>query len=382
MITRQIEPTIRRFASEYPVVTVMGPRQAGKSTLVRTLFPDYAYANLEDGETRELARHDAKAFFSLYPAPLVIDEVQLVPELLSQVQLHVDRDRSRNGQFILTGSHQSALASAISQSLAGRTAIADMMPLAVAELPAADRALGTDEILLRGFMPELIATGKNPVDFYRFYYRTYVERDVNAQINLRHRSLFDKFMRLMAGRVGQLLNLSSLSGEVGVSSTTLEAWLSVLEASFVVFRLQPHFANVSKRLVKTPKVYFHETGLLCHLLGIESAQQLSRDPLRGNVFENMVVAEQFKRQANAGREPALNFLRTSSGFEIDLLVKEAGVLTPVEIKSAMTFSPTLVRGLAAYRRDWNAAAQPELIYDGRTLTTGTGIRCLNFRESD
>lgn len=382
MIKRNIEPLVSRYASEYPAVTVLGPRQAGKSTTVRALFPAHSYANLEVRETRLLAENDARAFFSMYPPPVIIDEVQIVPDLLGEVQAMIDEDRRANGCFILTGSHQSALSSAVSQTLAGRTAIVDMMPLAMDELPKADLFLGTDGLMLRGFMPEIVAERKNPAEFYRFYYRTYVERDIARFVNLRHKSRFEKFMVLLAGRVGQLLNLSSLAGDVGVSSTTLEEWLSVLEASFICFRLRPFFSNVSKRMVKTPKVYFHETGLACHLLGISTPAQLMRDPLRGSLFENMVVAEAFRQRTNAGKEPDIHFLRTSKGFEIDLAAEiPDGGTELCEIKSAMSFSPALTANLDTFLDKWNdGKARATLVYDGKTFTTGRGIRCVNFRE--
>ena len=381
MIERDISTTLKRFAASYPAVTVLGPRQAGKSTLVKALFPTYSYANLEDHEARALARDDAKAFFSIYPPPVILDEIQTTPELLSQVQVLIDEERQACGRFILTGSHQSALSSAIAQSLAGRTAIADMMPLSLRELPAAERRQGTDALMLRGFMPEVVAEHKNPDEFYRFYYRTYIERDINNFITLRHKAHFDKFMTLLAGRVGQLLNLSSLAGEVGVPSQTLEEWLSVLEASYICFRLRPYFANISKRLVKTPKLYFYETGLVCHLLGLKTEQQLMRDPLRGNLFENMVVSEAFKQSANRGEMPECNFLRTAKGFEIDLVHKtQAGQMEACEIKSAMSYHRSLVENLEKYQAQWDGASTPTLVYDGRDFVTGKGIRCVNFRR--
>ena len=381
MIPRKIAATVTRYASTYPAVTILGPRQSGKSTLVKALFPSHSYANLEFAEVRELAENDRTAFFSLYPPPVTIDEVQTVPGLLSHVQALIDEDRKANGRFILTGSHQSALSSALSQSLAGRTAIAELMPLSLRELSQSDRRQPTDTLMFRGFMPEIVAEGKAPDEFYRFYYRTYVERDINAFVNLRNRSRFEKFMTLLAGRVGQLLNLSSLSAEVGVSSTTLEEWLSVLEASYVCYRLRPWFANVSKRMVKTPKLYFYETGLVCRLLGIGNPEQLARDPLRGNIFENMVVGERLKQIANEGGSPELSFLRTAKGFEIDLLERdEAGRMRAYEIKSAMSYHRSLVGNLEEYIGKWNAEARATLIYDGRNMTTGGGIRCVNFRD--
>lgn len=381
MIERAIASTISRYASSYPAVTILGPRQTGKTTLAKTMFPSYAYANLEIREVHELAENDARAFFSLYKPPLIIDEVQKVPDILSEVQARIDDNRKSCGQFILTGSHQSALSSAISKSLAGRTAIADMLPISFRELPQKDRELSTDELMIRGFLPEIVADGKPPEEFYRFYYRTYIERDVSDLVNLRNKSRFEKFIVLLAGRIGQLLNLSSLSAEVGVSSTTLEEWLSTLEASYICFRLRPYFANVGKRMVKTPKLYFYETGLVCHLLGIRTSEQLMRDPLRGNVFENMLVSERIKQICNAGKSPDIHFLRTAKGFEIDLLEREDnGTFHAYEIKSSMSYHHTLVENLEAYVAQYQKDASATLVYDGRNMATGHGIECVNFRD--
>lgn len=381
MIERAIASTIARYASSYPAVTILGPRQTGKTTLAKMLFPTYSYANLEVREVRELAENDARAFFSIYPPPVIIDEVQTVPDILSEVQALIDCNRKTCGQFILTGSRQSALSSAISKSLAGRTAIADMLPISFCELASKDRKLPTDELMIRGFLPEIIADGKPPEEFYRFYYRTYVERDISDFVNHRNKSRFEKFMVLLAGRIGQLLNISSLSAEVGVSSTTLEEWLSVLEASYICFRLRPYFANVGKRMVKTPKLYFYETGLVCHLLGIKTREQLMHDPLRGNVFENMIVGERIKQISNAGKSLDLHFLRTAKGFEVDLIERgDDGTFCAYEIKSSMSYHRTLVENLETYVEQWQSGACATLVYDGRNLTVGRGIECVNFRD--
>ena len=381
MLKRAISPVVARYAASWPAVTILGPRQAGKTTLAKALFPTYSYANLEAREARELAAHDMHAFFSLYPPPVIIDEVQTVPDILSQIQVRIDENRKACGQFILTGSHQSALSSAIAKSLAGRTAIVDMLPLSFAELSSKDRKLPTDELMIRGFMPEIVAEGKAPDEFYRFYYRTYIERDISDFVNLRNKSRFEKFMVLLAGRTGQLLNLSSLAAEVGISSTTLEGWLSLLEASYVCFRLRPYFANIGKRMVKTPKLYFYETGLVCHLLGIKTPEQLMHDPLRGNVFENMVVSERIKQLCHCGQKPELYFLRTAKGFEIDLLEKDdAGKFAVSEIKSAMSWHRSLIENLETYLAQWPGESRATLVYDGKKMTTGSGISCLNFRH--
>ena len=337
MITRIIEDTIKKSVSQVPVVTILGPRQAGKTTLVKKIFPDYTYVNLEDRATRELAENDYIGFFKKYSEPMIIDEVQRVPELLSAIQVKVDEDRRKNGRFILTGSHQPRLREAVAQSLAGRTTTHTLLPLSLEEISKSGKLEDLDDNMIRGFMPELyIDNARDPDVYYRDYLDTYIEKDVRQMIAVKDLNAFLRFLTLLAGRVGQVVNLSGLSGEVGVSSTTLGEWLSVLEDSFVVFRLQPYFSNISKRIVKSPKVYFTEPGLAAYLLGIESARQASRDPLRGNLFENIVVLEAMKTRLNDNKEPNLFYVRTEKGVEIDMILKKEGMLFPFEIKSSMT----------------------------------------------
>ncbi len=371
---------LTRTMAEYPVVTLTGPRQAGKTTLAKWCFPHFSYASLEDPEIRLLAESDPRSFFKKYPEPLIIDEVQRVPSITSSVQIIVDEDRKRNGRFLLTGSHQPELHMTISQSLAGRTAIMNLMPLSVNEVMAHNGSIDTDTLILRGFMPEVHDTGKNATTYYRNYFRTYVERDLRQLAQIRNLAAFERFMTLLAGRVGQVVNLSGLSGETGVSSSTLAEWLSVLEASFLVFRLQPYFSNISKRTVKSPKIYFTEVGLATYLLGIESELHVSRDPLRGNLFENMVVADAMKCRMNRGKDPRLFFLRTEKGFEIDLIIQKGRALTPVEIKSAATFNPKFIAGVKRFRANEPVATSPMLIYDGENYTERDGVKCINFRE--
>jgi len=364
----------------YPVVTLTGPRQAGKTTLAKRCFPDFSYATLEDPSIRNLAETDPKAFFKKYPEPLIIDEVQRVPDITSSIQVIVDEDRKRKGRFLLTGSHQPGLHMAISQSLAGRTAVMHLMPLSVHEVLSHNPGISTDELILRGFMPELHDEEKNATSYYRNYFRTYVERDLRQLAQIRNLAAFERFMILLAGRVGQIVNLSGLSGETGVSSTTLAEWLSVLEASFLVFRLQPHFSNISKRTVKSPKIYFTEVGLAAYLLGLESELHVSRDPLRGNLFENMIVSDVMKSRLNRGKDPRIFFLRTEKGFEIDLIVQEGRSLRPMEIKSAATFNAAFVDSLRRFCESEPESASPVLVYDGESYPERSGVKCINFRE--
>lgn len=380
MIKRKLASCVLKAATQYPSVTLFGPRQSGKTTLARELFPKYAYANLEHLETRRMATDDPEAFFRRFKPPVVIDEVQRVPELTSQIQVMIDADRRSPGRFILTGSHQPLLAEAVSQSLAGRTSLLTLYPPSLEELGELGRGLSTDELIWRGFMPELHVTGIDPYDYYRNYFQTYVERDVRRIVNVKDVSLFERFVRLLAGRVGQLVNNAGLAGEVGVSAMTIASWMSVLEASFIVFRLQPFFTNRSKRLVKTPKVYFAEPGLAAYLLHLETPEQVAHDPLRGALFENLVVMESVKSRTNVGREPGFHFLRTESGFEIDLVSERGRELDIAEIKSAMTFHDDFAKNLRAFRRDDARVRSASVVYDGTDYDLSDGVRVRNLRS--
>lgn len=382
MIKRKIDSFFRKALAEYPVVTIFGPRQSGKTTLAKTVCPEFEYVTLEDRETRDLAKEDYKAFFARHRRPMIIDEIQRVPEIVSDVQVEVDGNRERNGQFILTGSQQPELAAAVDESLAGRTSVLDLLPLSLSEIGDVARDMSTDALLLRGFMPELYRTRKNPTDYYRNYLRTYLERDVRRLVNVKDLIQFERFVALLAGRVGQVVNFSSLANETGVSSTTISTWMSVLEASFLIYRLPSHHTNVAKRVVKSPKVYFSEVGLAAYLLGLEDESQVMRDPLRGQLFENLVVMEIRKGFANRGRDPRIAMYRTEKGFEIDLVVKSGTKVRPVEIKSAMTFNGKLVTNLQKYMADDPSAERPLLVYDGAPVAEfgPQKVSAVNFRD--
>ena len=380
MIERHLASILRQSADEYPAVTLFGPRQSGKTTLVKECFPDHVYANLEHPGTRELAATDPDGFFRRFPPPVILDEIQRVPALLSQVQVLIDERRAETGRFVLTGSHQTKLSEAVSQSLAGRTAVHVLYPPSLDELGSAAKSLATDELLIRGFMPELHARKTRPVPWYRNYVQTYLERDVRQLVNVKDLDLFERFLVLLAGRVGSLLNASDLAGEVGVSAPTISGWISALEASFLVFRLRSWHGKLAKRMVKTPKIYFAEPGLAASLLGLESAQQVLHDPLRGSLFENLVVVEALKQRANAGLPPDLWFLRTSDGFEIDLLRSSARQLRPIEIKSAVTWRDALARNVRAFVKEDPSAFEPTVVYDGDDLDLSSGIAVRNVRS--
>lgn len=363
MIPRKMAAALRIAAEEYPVVTLTGPRQAGKTTLVRAVFPEHSYCNLEDPEVRRLASEDPKQFFHLHEAPLILDEIQRVPELLSWIQVRVDEGKTK-GAFILTGSHQLRLHEAVTQSLAGRTALLRLLPLSIAELEAAGVAFGKNELLYKGCLPRIYDDALDPTRAYANYFRTYVERDVRQLMELRNQQLFETFLRLLAGRVGQPVNLSALGGEVGVSGTTLKHWLSILEASFIIFRLGPYYRNFGKRMVKSPKIYFTEPGLATWLLGIESASEAARDPLHGNLFENLVVAEAFKARLNAGREPRLYFWQDSHRNEVDLVYEQQRKLIPIEIKSSMTWHRELAGNIVKFQNAVPDAKAGIVLYAG------------------
>ena len=385
MIDRTLTKGMLALVSQVPVITLLGPRQSGKTTLVRNLFPDYNYANLEDPKTRELARTDYEGFFARYKEPLIIDEVQRVPDILSAIQVRVDADREKNGRFILTGSHQPLLRQNVAQSLAGRTSLMTLMPLSMKEILNNSEVFDisdTDSLLLRGFMPELYReNSRKPHIYYRDYLETYVERDLRGLLEVKNLDTFLRFLTLLAGRTGQIVNFSSMSGEVGVSSTTLREWLSVLEASFVVFLLKPYFSNLSKQQVKSPKVYFSEVGLASYLIGLESAAQVSRDPLRGQLFENLVVAEALKARLNAGEEPNLFFVRTSKGVEVDMVLKKEGMLYPFEIKSSMTPNSDFSRHLASFCKAEETAADPAVIYAGEEYPSFYGTQYIHYSHT-
>jgi len=382
MISRRINAELQILITEYPVVTILGPRQAGKTTLAQQGLEGYDYANLEHPETRQFAIDDPKAFLAQFKGKVVLDEIQRVPQLLSYIQTIVD-DQKREGQFVLTGSHQLALQEAISQSLAGRAAILNLYPLSIAELQQAGIEYETaHEYIYQGFLPRIYDQHQRPTQAYSNYYRTYVERDVRQLINLKDVSLFEKFMRLLAGRAGQLFDYSSMANDVGVSSKTIKQWLSILEASFVVFKLSPYFENFGKRVIKAPKYYFVDTGLLAYLLGIEKASQVARDPLIGQMFENLVVMECVKARTNQGRLPGLYFYRDSNGNEADILFQDGRDLVAIEIKSSSTYQSGFLKALKKIMSLSPDFSRGMLVYAGDDMTFSDGISALNFKRCE
>lgn len=381
MIERSIQQLLHNLSATYPVVTITGPRQAGKTTLAKMTFPGYNYCNLEHPEIRILAQQDPKSFMLQYPAPVIIDEIQRVPELLSYIQVDVD-SKKRNGDYILTGSQQFNLHASVSQSLAGRTALLALLPFSLQELSFYEKSgINRDKVLFKGFLPRIYDQNQEPVMAYRNYLQTYIERDIRQLINIKDIHVFETFLKLLAGRVGQLVNYNSLASDTGVSAVTIANWLSALEASFIVFRLNPYFENLGKRVIKSPKIYFTEPGLACYLLGIEDVSQVGRDPLLGNLFENMVVMEAVKARYNKGLDANLYFFRDSNHYEIDLLWKKDGSLFPVEIKSALTWNESFTKNINRFKKGISTKNKGCVVYGGElNFTTRDDVMVTGFDQ--
>ena len=344
MIQRQIAGRLTKLFRQYPFVTVTGPRQSGKTTLCRSTFAEAAYASLESPDDRAYADGDPRGFLQRLGTPAIIDEIQHVPALLSYLQVIADED-GRNSLYVLTGSENFKLSEAVGQSLAGRTALLRLLPFSLEESRRAGASEVFADIAFNGFYPRIADQGLEPRQALGDYFETYVERDVRRMGGIGDLSAFRRFVALCAGRVGQILNLSSLSGDAGVSHTTIRGWLTLLERSYIAFLLPPYAANIRKRLVKSPKLYFYDVGLASYLLGIESPGQVATHPLRGSLFENIVVAEAVKHCYNRGREPRLSFFRDSRGLECDLFYETGRGINGIEAKSGVTIASDLTRSL-------------------------------------
>jgi len=345
MIPRAAHPLLDELRAGYPIITLTGPRQSGKTTLARAAFPHKPYVSLEIPEEREFARSDPRGFLARFAEGAIIDEVQHVPELLSWIQTEVDAVGAM-GRYVLTGSQNFSLLANISQSLAGRSALVQLLPLSIAELAAAGRLPDDlDAALLRGGYPALHARSLTPARWLGDYALTYIERDVRQINRIHDLALFQRFVKLCAGRTGQLLNLTNLAQECGVAPNTARAWLTVLEASYLVFLLPPYHRNFNKRVVKTPKLYFVDAALAAAQMGIATAQQLAVHPLRGALFETFIVSEYLKARYNAGWPSNLYFWRDNVGLEVDLVLEEATGLRPIEIKSGATVTDDMSRTL-------------------------------------
>ena len=375
MINRAVESKLLRLARQYPVVTVTGPRQSGKTTLSRKCFPEHLYLNLESPDTREYARKDPRGFLSRSKA-IIVDEIQRVPDLVSYVQGLVD-ESGGPGRFILTGGHQFGLTDVVSQSLAGRTALVTLLPFSMREL---GETSSYEDLIYRGFYPRIIDRKLDPTEALSFYVDTYVQRDLREIKEIRNLSRFEDFLRLCAASVGRMLNMSRMANDVGVDSNTVKAWISVLEASYVICLLRPHYRNFRKRIVKTPKLYFCDVGLASYLLDIKAVEHVKSHPLRGMLFENLVVAEKIKRKFNNIERQSLYFFRDNTGNEVDLLEEEGSNVVSYEIKMAKTLDSSQFKGLNFYRKLNPENSRSVLVYAGSEKTTRYGHECLPFRH--
>ena len=378
---REMETELKELARGYPIVTVIGPRQSGKTTIVQHAFPEKKYANLEFPDIRAMASEDPRGFLKQFPDGAILDEIQRTPELLSYIQPLVD-EKDQKGMFILTGSHQLELQEAISQSLAGRTALLTLLPLNLDELEAAGFDLSIDEWILKGGYPRIYKDHLDPSKAYRSYFQTYVERDLRQLIQVKDLMQFERFVQILAGRIGQILNMEEIGGEVGLSSHTVKQWISILEASFIVFRLPPYFENFGKRVIKSPKLYFNDVGLAAFLLGIQNEIQLSRDPLRGHLFENAILIELKKYRLNRGLDPSLFYYRDIQKNEIDVIYKKGHELVPIEIKSSMTYRSEFSEKLRYFQSIVQGRApQAFLIYAGEAEVRIHTTQVLNYKQS-
>ncbi len=394
MIRRHLGFVLQRVAARYPIVTVTGPRQSGKTTLVRSVFNEYRYISLEDPDERHFAQEDPRGFLDQFSGPVILDEVQNTPYLFSYIQSRVDLAPDV-GQLILSGSQNFLLMRQVSQSLAGRAFIAHLLPFTLGELHGrpvrADDSISTSlprtepfpgewtEIAHCGFYPRIHDHQLPPREWLAQYFQTYLQRDVRSLAQVGDLEAFRRFVLLCAGRAGQLLNLSALGNDAGISHETARRWLSMLETSFIVYRLQPHHQNFRKRLIKSPKLYFVDTGLLCYLLRIEDAEHLHSHAMRGAVFENMVIGEFLKSGLHAGREPELSFWRDSKGHEIDLIVTSGAATTPIEIKSGSTIASDFFKGLE-YWRGLSGNDDGLLVHGGDSNAKRRGFTVRSWRQ--
>jgi len=379
MIKRDIAYKVLEFSKQYPVITITGPRQSGKTTLSKMLFKDYQYVSLENLDNREFAENDPVGFLDLYSSGVIIDEIQRVPDLTSYIQTIVDKNNTP-GMFVLTGSQQFELMDKLSQSLAGRTAIIRLLPFSLSEVYKKNDNLNLDSVLSTGFYPRIFDKGLDPYNAMEFYVNTYIERDLRRLINIKDLSKFQTFLKLCAGRTGQILNMSSLSNECGVSHNTVSGWLTILEASYLIKRVKPFYKNFNKRLVKAPKLFFIDTGLVCYLLGINSPQHLQMHPLRGAVFETFVFSELLKSNFNRAMPDNIYYFRDRKGHEVDLILDNGVNITGIEVKSGKTISSSFFKNLKYLSDISDISIKNRLIYGGNKNYIRENVEIVSWRN--
>lgn len=383
MITRELTPYLIKRASQLPIVGVIGPRQSGKTTLVKEAFANKPYVSLEDLDTRQYASEDTRGFLANFPNGAIFDEAQKVPELFSYLQTLVD-SQNTPGQFILTGSQHFLLLEKISQSLAGRISLLTLLPLSCRELSQAN-LLAEDylNLIFKGGYPRLYQFNLSPEEWYPEYIQTYIERDLRQLKNVHDLATFHRFVKMCAGRVGQLLNLSALANDCGITHNTAKSWISLLESSFIIFLLQPYHENFGKQLTKSPKLYFYDLGVACSLLDIATEQQLQTHYLRGGLFENLIISEIIKSYLNHGQHPQLFFWRDKHGHEIDCLIKKSDKLFALEIKSSQTIANDFFANLKYWQNlSGNPATQSALIYGGNQIQQRSLARVYPWQKVD
>lgn len=363
MVIRELQSELLRLSERWQVISVTGPRQSGKTTLCKMTFPNYAYVNFEHIPTRDKVLQDIDAFLDQYKDGLILDEAQHIPQIFSYIQVRVDADKSL--RYVLSGSSDFLMMQGITQSLAGRVVIRRLLPLSLHEVKAIN-LYSTDELLVRGFYPGIWGDGRTPEDVYESYYETYLDRDVRQIINVQNVNAFRRFVTLLASRVGSEFNAQDMSKSVGVSNQTISNWMAILETSYTAFRLQPYYKNIGKRLVKTPKVYFYDTGLVCWLLGITSAEDVAKHPMRGALFENMIVVEKLKQRFNQGKTSNIFFYRDQSQNEVDIIQENGLNIEAYEIKSASTYNSDFSSTIKYLEKIMpQAIARSAVVYDGK-----------------
>ncbi len=379
MYTRELQREILRLSEKWSVISITGPRQSGKTTLCKMCFPQYDYVNLEHLPTRNEIAKDIDDFFSKHTKRLIIDEAQYLPDIFSYIQVWVDEDKSR--RFILSGSSDFLLMQSITQSLAGRVAVKRLLPLSISELGGSIDAYSTDELMFNGFFPGIWGAGQMPKDVYESYFSTYIQRDVRRIVNIKDIDAFQHFVVLCAGRVGCEFNAQALSNETGITLPTIKSWMNILETSYTAFRLHPYFVNIGKRLSKTPKIYFYDVGLVCYLLNIESAEQLASHPLRGAIFENMVICEFLKKRFNKGEQNNIFFYRDKSQREVDIVQTYGTQLRAYEVKSAKTYNSDFFKNLEYFRKLFgDDVVSTQIIFDGTNESVSDKYGLINFRN--
>lgn len=378
-IARDLTNVLIEATKQFPVVFITGPRQSGKTTLLQHTFPDFRYVNLEEPELRQWAKEQPKDFLAHNHTPLIIDEVQRVPELFSYIQLIAD-NKNNTGMFLLSGSQNFLLMAQLSQTLAGRSAILNLLPFSLNEINFINTSQSTNEIIIRGFYPRLFDSVNNLSLFYQGYVSTYIERDVRQLANIGNFNDFTRFMKLCAGRCGQLLNISSLAQESGIAYNTCKTWLSYLSTGFIIRLLQPYHKNYNKRIIKSPKLYFLDTGLLSYLLGIKDIGTLAVHPFRGQIFENLVYVELLKQRLNKGEESNIYFWRDNHGTEVDFIIDNSLNINCIETKSGTNFQPAYLKNLQQFSKYVSEIQQQFLVYDGNVERNINNVKLLNWKH--